>query len=155
MSSEPRIRYAKTSDGVSIAYYAMGSGPAVIDLGPAPASHLRMEFQIPEIRTWYERFAGQRTFIRIDGRGTGLSEREISEYSVDSLVLDLEAVSKSLGLDHFTVLGQVNSGLAAITYAARHPEQVDALILWCAYARGSEFFDDSGTLFLRDALTRD
>ena len=24
---EPRIQYAKTSDGVSIAYYAMGSGP--------------------------------------------------------------------------------------------------------------------------------
>ena len=52
MSGEPRIRYAKTADGVSIAYYTMGSGPAVIDLGPPPASHLRMELQIPEIRAY-------------------------------------------------------------------------------------------------------
>ena len=155
MSGEPQIRYAKTADGFSIAYYAMGSGPAVVDLGPPPASHLRMELQIPEIRTWYERFAAQRTFVRLDGRGTGLSEREIAEYSVESLVLDLEAVIEALELDHFTLIGQVNSGLAAIAYAARHAEQVDALILWCAYTRGSEFFDDSGTLFLRDALSRD
>jgi len=152
---EPQIRYAKTADGVSIAYYAMGSGPTVVDLGPPPASHLRMELQIPEIRNWYERFAAHRTFVRLDGRGTGLSEREIAEYSVESLVLDLEAVVEALALDHFTLIGQMNSGLAAITYAAQHAEQVDALILWCAYTRGSEFFDDSGTLFLRDALTRD
>ena len=152
---EPRIRYAKTSDGLSIAYYAMGSGPVVIDLGPPPASHLRMELQIPEVRSWYERFAAHRTFVRLDGRGTGLSEREISTYSVESLVVDLEAVVEALGLDRFTLLGQMNSGLAAISYAAHHPEQVDALVLWCAYARGDEFFDDSGTLFLRDAIGRD
>ena len=89
------------------------------------------------MRDWYERFAAHRTFIRFDGRGTGLSEREITEYSVESLVLDLEAVVEALGLERFTLLGQMNSGLAAITYAARHPERLDALILWCAYTRGS------------------
>jgi class 3 adenylate cyclase len=152
---EPQIRYARTADGVSIAYYAMGSGPAVIDLGPPPVSHLRAELQIPEIRNWYERFASQRTFVRFDGRGTGLSEREIADYSTESLVRDLEAVVDALGLDRLTLMGQMNSGLAAITYAARHPDKVEALILWCAYTRGSEFFEDSGTLFLRDALSRD
>ena len=29
---EPRIQYAKTSDGVSIAAYAIGQGPAVLYL---------------------------------------------------------------------------------------------------------------------------
>jgi len=152
---EPQIRYAKTADGVSIAYYSIGSGPVVVDLGSPPASHLRMELQIPEMRSWYERFAAHRTFVRLDGRGTGLSERDIAEYSVESLVLDLKAVVEAIGLDRFTLIGQMNSGLAAITYAARHVEHVEALILWCAYTRGSEFFDDSGTLFLRDALSRD
>lgn len=71
MSGEPRIRYAKTADGVSIAYYAMGSGPAVVDLGPPPASQIRMELQIPKMREWYERFAAHRMFVRLDGRRMG------------------------------------------------------------------------------------
>src|SRR4029079_5978750 len=114
-----------------------------------------MELQIPEIRAWYARFASHRTFVRLDGRGSGLSERAIDSYSVDSLVLDLEAVVDALGLERFALLAQMNSGLAAITYAARHPEKVDALILWCAYTKGSEFFEDTGTRFLRDAVNRD
>ena len=105
MSAQPQIRYANTVDGVSIAYYAMGEGPVVVDLGPPPASHLRMELQIPEIRDWYARFAEHRTFVRLDGRGSGMSEREISEYSAESLVLDLEAVVDALGLDRFALIG--------------------------------------------------
>ena len=51
---EPRIQYAKTSDGVSIAYCVMGEGPPLLQLPWWPLNHLQMEGQISEIRQWYE-----------------------------------------------------------------------------------------------------
>ena len=76
-------------------------------------------------------------------------------YSIDALVLDLEAVVDRLELREFTLMGAVNSGAPAMVYAARHPERVARLILWCAYARGSEFFGDTGTEALRIILDKD
>ncbi len=43
--TEPQIQYAKTKDGVNIAYYAIGQGPAVLFL-IMPGSHLEAEWQI-------------------------------------------------------------------------------------------------------------
>ena len=40
---QPRIQYAKTSDGVSIAYWAMGSGPVLIHMPPVVWSHIQLE----------------------------------------------------------------------------------------------------------------
>jgi class 3 adenylate cyclase len=152
---EPRIQYAQTKDGVSIAFWTLGEGEAMVDMGTPPFNHIQMEWRLPEIRRWYERFAERHQLVRFDARGTGLSERELRVYSLDDLVLDLEAVVDRLELSRFTLFGAINSGLPAIAYAARHPERVPRLILWCAYARGSEFFDDTGTQALRVILDRD
>jgi class 3 adenylate cyclase len=152
---EPRIQYAQTKDSVSIAFWTLGEGEAIVDMGTPPFSHIQMEWRLPEIRRWYERFAERHQLVRFDARGTGLSERELRVYSLDDLVMDLEAVVDRLKLSRFTLLGAINSGLPAIAYAARHPQRVPRLILWCAYARGSEFFDDTGTQALRIVLNRD
>ena len=152
---EPRIQYAKTADGVSIAFWTIGEGEPIVDMGTPPFSHIQMEWQLPEIRLWYERFAARHQFVRFDGRGTGLSDRDLSAYSLDGLLLDLEAVVDRLRLEQFTLFGAINAGLPAIAFAARHPQRVPQLILWCAYARGSEFFDDSGTQALRVVLDKD
>jgi pimeloyl-ACP methyl ester carboxylesterase len=45
-------------------------------------------------------------------------------------------VVDALELDRFVLLGVFNSGPAALTYAARHPERIAGLVLWCAYASG-------------------
>jgi class 3 adenylate cyclase len=55
------------------------------------------------------------------------------------MVRDLEAVADCLELPSFTLWGSVNFGPVAIAYAARHPERVSQLMLWCTYARGSDF----------------
>ena len=78
-----------------------------------------------------------RRLVRYDGRGTGLSQREVSDYSLDAWVLDLEAVVDRLGLERFALYGPSGSGPVAIAYAARHPERVQHLILWAAWARSS------------------
>ena len=135
---EPRIQYAQTVDGVSIAYWTLGEGMPLVHM-PLAFSHIQMEWQLPECRRWYERLAEKRRLVRYDTRGCGLSQREVPEFSLDSLALDLDAVVNRAGLQRFALLGLEHLGPAAIVYAARHPERVSHLLLWQTYARASDW----------------
>ena len=137
---EPQIRYARTSDGVDIAYWAIGTGPAIVQTPLVPFSHIEMEWQLPELRTWYQRLARGATLIRYDGRGNGLSQREVSDLSLDAHARDLEAVVTELGPDPVAVLGVFHTGPAAIALAARRPDRVSRLVLWCTYASGTDYW---------------
>ena len=137
---EPHIQYAQTADGVSIAFSTVGKGMPLVHTPPGlPFSHIQMEWEDPDWRGWNERLARGRTLVRYDCRGSGLSDREVVDYSLDGYLLDLEAVVDRLGLERFVLYGQGNSGPVAIAYAARHPERVSHLVLWCSYASPSDF----------------
>ena len=136
---EPRIQYAQTADGVSIAFWTLGEGTPFVHT-PHIFSHIQLEWQIPEVRRWYERLAEKRKLVRYDVRGFGLSQREVPDFSLDSFLLDLDAVVDRAGLERFALLGMVIWGPVAIAYAARHPERVSHLVLWCTFARGSDFW---------------
>ena len=86
---EPRIQYAKTSDGVNIDYWTLGEGTPLVHM--AELSHIQLEWRLHPGR-WYERLSEKRMVIRYDGRGMGLSDRDVPDYSLDALVLDLETV---------------------------------------------------------------
>jgi DNA-binding CsgD family transcriptional regulator len=73
-------------------------------------------------------------------RGTGLSDRDVEDLSHEALVRDLEAVVESAQLDKFTLVGQQASGPTAISYAARHPERVERLVLMSTFARVADVF---------------
>jgi class 3 adenylate cyclase len=135
---EPRIQYAKTADGVSIAFWTLGEGSPFVHMPRHLFSHIELEWQFPEMRRWYERLAQKRMLVRYDGRGSGLSERNVADHSLDALVQDLGAVVDHLGLEAFALLGHVRTGPVAIAYAARHPERVSHLLLWCTQARPSD-----------------
>ncbi len=135
---EPRIQYAKTKDGVSIAFCVHGKGTPLVQMWN-PQAHIQQQWGVPEFRTWYERLAQKRMLVQYDHRGTGLSRRDVSDFSLEALSLDLEAVVDRLELERFALWGNVIMGPVAIAYAARHPERVSHLILWCSYARGSDF----------------
>ena len=134
---EPRIRYATTADGVSIAFWTLGEGEPLVYMAGGPWGHVEL-WDIPQCRSWYERLAQQRMLVRYDVRGTGWSERDVSDHSLDALVADAEAVVERLGLDRFAMFGAFDAGPVAIAYAARHPERVSHLILWCSWARSSD-----------------
>ncbi len=136
---EPRIQYARTSDDVSIAYYAMGSGPAFVAPPPAmPWSHIQMEWEIPEWRAWTETLTRGATVVRYDGRGSGLSDRSVYSCSIETELRDLEAVVDRLGLEKLALFGCYHASPVTIAYAARHPERVSHLILWCGFAKDPE-----------------
>ena len=134
---EPRIEYAKTVDGVSIAFWTVGEGMPLVYLTGGPWSHIEL-WQVPECRRWYGRLGQKKMLVRYDVRGTGLSEREVTDFSLDAQVLDLEAVLDHLGLDRFNLLGATEAGQVAITYAVRHLARVARLVLWCAWPKGSD-----------------
>jgi pimeloyl-ACP methyl ester carboxylesterase len=78
--------------------------------------------------------------VRYDSRGIGLSATpNVPEFSTDALVTDLEAVVEALALDQVALFAQFHQGLAAFAYAAKHPERVSHLILWCCYADSEDF----------------
>jgi class 3 adenylate cyclase/pimeloyl-ACP methyl ester carboxylesterase len=142
---EPRIQYTKTTDGVNIAYWAMGEGPVLI-YTPHPTWGIALSgMQVPEVRAWYERLARHRTLVRYDSRGTGESDRHADDYSLDGLLRDLEAVAQAAGGDSFALFGYAFTGAVAIAYAVRHPERVSHLILWCALAEARHYWESSRT----------
>jgi class 3 adenylate cyclase len=151
---EPRIQYAQTTDGVSIAFWTLGEGEALVHM-PLIFSHIQMEWQIPECRRWYERLAEKRKLIRYDYRGFGLSERNVTDVSLDAMVLDVEAVVDRLGLKKFALLGLVHSGPEAIAYAARHPERVSHLLLWNTYARAADWLRSPQVQAVRASMDKD
>ena len=132
---EPSIQYAKTTDGVSIAFYTRGEGIPIVEM-MTPIS-IQHDSQMPEMRPWIERMAG-RTGVRFDPRGTGLSDRDVGDYSLDALMLDVEAVVKSLDLGRLALYGSWIYVPLAISYAAQHPEQVSHLILSNTVVRASD-----------------
>ena len=146
---EPRIQYAKTSDGVSIAYWTLGEGTPFVQMPAGPFAHIQLEWQVPEFRAYYERLAEKRMVIQYDGRGMGMSQHNVGDYSLDAMMLDVEAVVDHLGLQRFALWVSAISGPVALAYAARHPERVSHLILWQSWARAPDIY---GTPQVRTVL---
>lgn len=136
---EPPIQYSQSKDRVNIAFWEMGEGKPLIAMPSMPWSHLQLEWTIPELRDWYEDLGRDRTLVRYDGRGFGLSQRQVDDMSLEAEVLDLEAVVEGGGFERFDLYAGLHSGPPAITYASRFPDRVDHLVLFCSYADGAEF----------------
>src|SRR5215211_3900526 len=134
---EPRIRYATTADGVSIAFWTLGKGEPLVYMAGGPWGHVEL-WDIPECRRWYERLAQERMLVRYDVRATGWSERAVSDHSLEAQVLDVGAVVDRLEMDRFVMFGAFDAGPAAVAYAVRYPERVSRLVLWCSWARSSD-----------------
>ncbi len=136
---EPRIQYAKTKDGVRIAFATYGDGTPIVWAAQPLASHVQLEWQQPMFRAAVSRLVAQgRMLVRFDPRGVGLSDRDVDDLSLDGWLLDMEAVVDHLGLKTFALLGLEVGGFTAIGYAARHPERVTHLLLLNCLARGAD-----------------
>lgn len=128
----PQIQYCKSSDGVTIAYWKMGEGDTPLILtAPTSRSHIALEWQIPHVAALYERLSRSRMIIRFDPRGTGLSQRELTDEQIAHIWTgpDIAAVVDDLGLERVSALGSAVPGAAAVWLAAERPDLVDRLVL--------------------------
>lgn len=138
---EPKIRYAKSADGTSIAYWAIGEGPALIYMPTMPWSHIEREWAIPEWRRRYERLATGRRLVRYDARGFGLSDPDPSDVTPVAHANDLAAVLDALQIDECDLFAAGDSGFGAIEFCARESGRVGKLILWGSYANRDSFLN--------------
>ncbi len=152
---DPRIEFAHTSDGVDIAYWSLGEGPALVMMPSMPWSHLQEEWAIPEVARWFTAMGQDRRLIRYDGRGFGLSQRQSDDYGLDAQVRDLEAVIGKAGLERFDLYAAQHSGPPAIAYAVAHPDRVAHLVLFCAYADGNAYGHTPVTYASRGMIEHD
>lgn len=134
-SLRQRIRFCTTADHVRIAWATSGTGPPLV----RPAhwlTHLEYDWESPVWRHWLRELSRDRTLVRYDERGSGLSDREVEDLSFDAWVRDLETVVDAAGLERFPLLGVSQGCAVAIAYAVRHPERVSGLVLYGGYAQG-------------------
>ena len=155
MAAMPRITYARSADGVSLAFTVSGEGPPVV-FGPGmPFSNLRMEWENPLMRPIYEQLGRRLTLIQYDGRGTGHSQRDVADVSPAAMLSDLEAVVDRAGLTEFGLLGHYGSCMPALAYAARHPERVTRMALFGGAARGWDAMSSKETQVLLSLIEQD
>lgn len=132
---EQEIRFCTAPDGVQLAYSMIGQGPPLMKTGNW-MTHLEFDLASPIWRHLYRELVKDRTLIRYDARGNGLSDRTVDEISFDAFVSDLEAVVGATGITRFALLGISQGCAVSIAYAVRHPERVSHLILYGGYALG-------------------
>lgn len=133
---EQKIGFCSAPDGVRIAYATAGKGAPLVKVANW-FTHLEFDWESPVWRHVMEGLAEHRQLIRYDLRGTGLSERDVTDISFEHFVTDLAAVVDALGLERFPLFGLSQGGAVAIAYAVRNPQRVSHLVLLGSYARGA------------------
>jgi DNA-binding SARP family transcriptional activator/pimeloyl-ACP methyl ester carboxylesterase len=129
----PPVEYARTEDGVNLAFQVAGDGPLDLIVVPGYVSHLD---------TWWEAWSGRlvrrlASFSRLilfDKRGMGLSDRP-PHVDVENWMEDTRVVLDAVGSEQAAVLGVTAGGLISVLFAATYPERTRSLLLYGAFAR--------------------
>src|SRR5262249_35740971 len=106
---------------VLIYYKSFGIGPPLVILHGGPgASH---DYFLPHLVP----LARRNRLVLIDERGSGKSSRleNPAEYTVDTMVEDVEAVRESLHLRKINLLGHSCGGVLAQAYAFKYQQNLD------------------------------
>jgi pimeloyl-ACP methyl ester carboxylesterase len=132
---KPSVQFAKRKDGITIAYSVFGNGPPLV-LPPPWVTSLSLVIEDPFMNQYIERLAQYMMVIFYDKHGCGQSDKNRTEFTLESELLDLETVVDHIGLEEFYLFGASMSGPLTIAYTARHPKRVTRLILYGTYANG-------------------
>ena len=127
------MRFCRTADGVRIAYACLGAGPPIVQaLGWL--THLERGWNVLP-RPWFYQLAASHRLVIYDGRGVGLSDRDVTDFSLTAKVNDLAAVIDAADLKRTAIVGVSEGAATAVAYTVRHPERVSRLVLYEAAVR--------------------
>jgi pimeloyl-ACP methyl ester carboxylesterase len=130
---QQKVQFCTTEDGVQIAYSVRGNGHPLL-LIPGWVSHLELDHEFPPVREGIDELARDFTVIRYDKRGTGLSDRGVTDFGLEARLRDVEAVIRKVGVTRYAVRGVSEGGPVAIAHSVRHPDAVSHLVLMGTYA---------------------
>ena len=130
----PQIQYTHTADGVAIAYAVIGEGPPLLFLRPFLGPGL--DDEIARSRQIWSALSESHSVVLWDLRGTGLSG-SAPEAGFDDWLADMDSVAGAAGAGRFDIVGNNIPCNLAMTYAARHPDRVNRLTLYCPSPPGT------------------
>ena len=131
----PETRYAQSS-GAKIAYQVSGTGPPDLVMVPGLVSHLDIQWQQTEYRRFVRALERGGRLIRLDKRGTGLSDPAGDLPTTQERVRDVAAVMAAARSSRAALFGLSDGGRAAVAFAAAYPGRVQGLILYGTSYRG-------------------
>jgi DNA-binding SARP family transcriptional activator/pimeloyl-ACP methyl ester carboxylesterase len=131
----PQTRYARTDDGIHVAYQVIGEGERDIVFVPGLMSHLELLWEDDETSDFFRRLAKLGRLILFDKRDTGLSDRAPGDMSLEERMEDVRAVMRAAGSSQAVLFGYSEGAPMSILFAATYPGRVTALILGSASAR--------------------
>jgi pimeloyl-ACP methyl ester carboxylesterase len=109
-------------DGVRLAYVEQGSGsPPMLFVHGWTCDHTHFAPQA-------EHFASRHRVVSVDLRGHGESDKPEQQYTMAGFADDLAWLCQQLDIDRPVVVGHSMGGVIAFEMAARHPDQVGAVV---------------------------
>jgi class 3 adenylate cyclase len=136
----PETRYARTKDGVHIAYQVLGAGPVdLVYVNSSFTSDVELMWEWAPYAEWLRGLSAHGRLIVFDRRGTGLSDGVTADAlpSLDARMDDIRAVMDAAGSER-AVLFVIEDGAApGFLFAATYPERVLGLMTWSSQAKGT------------------
>jgi pimeloyl-ACP methyl ester carboxylesterase len=132
----PETRYAKTPDGLSIAYQTLGEGPTDVAFIPVLAC-IDVMWEEPSYADALCRLANIGRLICFDRRGFGASDPVplAALPTPEEWMDDLRVVLDEVGSTSVSVVCHGKVGYMGMLFAATYPERTNALILLDSSAR--------------------
>lgn len=131
------LHYAPVDQESHVAYRIRGDGAiTILEIG-SHGTLFPMDAvdDQPRWQRFEDRLARLGRFVTFDHRGVGYSDSVGAGPSLDTWVADTHAVADGVGADQCVLLGTGHGSVAAIAYAAAHPDRVASLILVNGFAR--------------------
>lgn len=131
----PETLYAR-SRGADIAYRVLGEGRRDVVVSMGVMSHLDLYWEVPEHEGFLDRMTQLGRVIVFDRRGTGLSDRDLTNVSPEQWCDDVAAVMDAAQSDRAVLFGWLDAGTLSLLTAALHPGRVSAVIAADSHAVG-------------------
>jgi class 3 adenylate cyclase len=136
MAGVPETRFAWLGED-RIAYQVLGEGPVDHVICHSVGDCIDLHWDWPPFADFLRRLASLGRLIMFDRRGSGASDPPSGETlsSWEAWAEDARAVLDTVGSERAVIHGGTDSGVAAILFAATHPDRTQGLILAGATAR--------------------
>jgi len=134
----PRTQYAKHGD-LNIAYQVTGEGPIDIVVVPSFVSNIEFWWAEPVMKAWWDRVSSFARLVLFDKLGTGCSDPVSGPRTLEQRSDEIKAVMDAVGCERPVLFGLSEGGPSSVVFAATHPGQVQALVLFGTFAIGGDF----------------
>jgi len=135
--ASPTTQYAKTADGVHVAYQVVGDGERDLVLVEGFITHVELAWEDPYTAAFLNRLASFARLILFDKRGVGLSDRVAAAPTLEQRMDDVRAVMDAAGSESAVLFGVSEGAPLSIVFSAAHPERTESLILHGGMARAT------------------